>query len=66
MHAAVQIRGLEAGHWPEVEALYAAGIATGHATFEAEPPTWEQSDRSKLLLPSRARARETECSTTPA
>ncbi len=35
-------------HWPEVERIYAAGIATGHATFESEPPTWEQFDRGKL------------------
>lgn len=28
--------------WPEVEAVYAAGIATGNATFEsAPPPSWE-------------------------
>lgn len=35
-------------HWPEVERIHAAGIATGHATFEAEPPTWEQFDHAKL------------------
>ncbi|GAA4380464.1 N-acetyltransferase family protein [Nocardioides caricicola] len=39
---------LEAAHWPEVERIYAAGIATGHATFESEPPTWEQFDAGKL------------------
>ena len=39
---------LAAGHWPEVERIYAAGIATGHATFETEPPTWEQFDAGKL------------------
>jgi len=37
-------------HWPEVEAIYAAGIATGHATFEAEPPSWEAFDAAKLPL----------------
>ena len=35
-------------HWPQVEAIYAAGIATGHATFETEPPTWEAFDAAKL------------------
>jgi phosphinothricin acetyltransferase len=35
-------------HWPEVERIYAAGIATGHATFESEPPSWEQFDAGKL------------------
>jgi L-amino acid N-acyltransferase YncA len=34
--------------WPAVEAIYRAGIATGHATFEAEPPTWETFDRTRL------------------
>ncbi|OYO14028.1 GNAT family N-acetyltransferase [Enemella evansiae] len=28
--------------WPAVEAIYRAGIATGHATFEPQPPPdWE-------------------------
>jgi phosphinothricin acetyltransferase len=39
---------MTADHWPAVEAIYAAGIATGHATFEAEPPTWERFDTSRL------------------
>ena len=34
--------------WPAVEAIYAAGIATGHATFEAEPPSWEAFDAARL------------------
>lgn len=28
-------------HWPAVRAIYAEGIATGHATFETEVPEWE-------------------------
>lgn len=39
---------LLAGHWPDVERIYAAGIATGHATFESEPPTWAAFDAGKL------------------
>lgn len=35
-------------HWPAVERIYAAGIATGHATFERQPLTWDQFDASKL------------------
>lgn len=35
-------------HWPFVERIYAAGIATGHATFEERPPTWEEFDAVKL------------------
>ncbi|WP_034609962.1 GNAT family N-acetyltransferase [Cellulomonas sp. URHD0024] len=42
------ITALTADHWPDVERIYAAGIATGHATFEAEPPTWEAFDAGKL------------------
>jgi L-amino acid N-acyltransferase YncA len=40
-------RPLESGDWPDVERIYADGIATGHATFEAAPPPWEQFDTSK-------------------
>jgi len=35
-------------HWPQVCAVYAEGIATGHATFEAEPPTWSAFDAARL------------------
>jgi L-amino acid N-acyltransferase YncA len=34
--------------WPEVERIYAQGIATGDATFETEPPTWDEFDAGKL------------------
>ena len=34
--------------WPTVERIYAAGIATGHATFEDAPPTWEAFDADRL------------------
>ena len=39
---------LEAAHWPQVETIHAAGIATGHATFESAPPTWEHFDASRV------------------
>ncbi len=39
---------LEPAHWPEVTRIYAAGIATGHATFEAAPPGWPAFDAAKL------------------
>jgi L-amino acid N-acyltransferase YncA len=38
------VRAMTADDWPEVQAIYEAGIATGHATFESEPPSWEQFD----------------------
>ncbi len=34
--------------WPDVNAIYAEGIATGDATFETEPPSWEEFDRGRL------------------
>ncbi|WP_456787035.1 N-acetyltransferase family protein [Cellulomonas sp. P5_C5] len=39
---------LAAEHWADVERIYAAGIATGHATFEAAPPTWDAFDAGKV------------------
>lgn len=42
------IRALTSADWPEVERIYAEGIATGNATFESSPPTWEQFDAGKL------------------
>ncbi|HLI01918.1 MAG TPA: GNAT family N-acetyltransferase [Acidimicrobiales bacterium] len=37
----MEIRHLEPDDWPAVLAIYEAGIATGNATFETSPPTWE-------------------------
>lgn len=42
--AQVRIAPLTRSHWAEVVDIYAAGIAAEHATFEVEPPTWEQFD----------------------
>jgi phosphinothricin acetyltransferase len=36
------------GDWPQVEAIYREGIATGHATFETETPSWERWDARHL------------------
>ncbi|KTR52586.1 phosphinothricin acetyltransferase [Curtobacterium oceanosedimentum] len=44
----VAVRPMTAGDWPAVEAIYREGIATGNATFEAEPPTWEAFNGGKL------------------
>lgn len=35
-------------HWPDVARIFAAGIATGDATFQPAVPTWEQFDASRL------------------
>ena len=42
----VSIRDLRPEHWPEVAAIYQAGIETGNATFETAPPSWDEWQRS--------------------
>jgi phosphinothricin acetyltransferase len=42
------VRAMTAAEWPAVEAIYASGIATGNATFETEPPTWDAFDATHL------------------
>lgn len=44
--APIQVRLLEATDWPQVADIYAAGIATGNATFETAPPDWGEWDRT--------------------
>ena len=44
----LELAPLRPEHWTEVRRIYAAGIATGHATFEAEPPGWEAFDAARL------------------
>ena len=34
--------------WPNVRQIYLEGIATGHATFETEAPSWEKWNESHL------------------
>jgi len=43
----LRIRPLGHCDWPAVEAIYREGIATGHATFEAEPPSWDAFTASR-------------------
>jgi L-amino acid N-acyltransferase YncA len=43
-----EIRPMEPTDWPTVEAIYAAGIATGEATFETAPPSREEFDAGRL------------------
>jgi L-amino acid N-acyltransferase YncA len=35
-------------HWSQVRSIYAAGIAAGDATFQSEPPDWDEWDRGHL------------------
>jgi L-amino acid N-acyltransferase YncA len=46
----MQIRALDESDWPDVSRVYAEGIATGNATFEVEPPTWERWDAAHPAL----------------
>jgi phosphinothricin acetyltransferase len=41
------VRELTAADWTAVREIYAAGIAAGNATFESEPPGWEEFDAGK-------------------
>jgi L-amino acid N-acyltransferase YncA len=42
------IRAMTAADWPRVEAIFAAGIAGGEATFETTTPDWEQFDGVRI------------------
>ncbi len=45
---ATEIQVMTAAHAAAVLKIYAAGIASGHATFESEPPTWAAFDSGHL------------------
>src|SRR5439155_26261025 len=47
----LEIRDLRAGDWPEVAAIFAAGIETRNATFETAVPPWEKWDAARLPRP---------------
>jgi L-amino acid N-acyltransferase YncA len=38
-----------ADDWAEVDRIYRDGIATGNATFESQPPSWDSFDTGKLV-----------------
>ena len=42
------IQPLTAAHWPQVRAIYEAGMATGNATFETQAPEWAAWDTAHL------------------
>src|SRR5207302_5314766 len=39
---------MQSTDWEQVRTIYQEGIATGHATFETEVPSWEQWDAAHL------------------
>lgn len=46
----LHVRPMTAEDWPAVEDIYRQGIASGNATFEAEPPDWPTFDAGKLRI----------------
>lgn len=47
----MRVRAMTAQDWPRVEAIYAAGIASGEATFESATPSWEVFDAGRVPTP---------------
>ena len=47
----IAIRAMRPDDWPTVERIYREGIATGNATFESEPPSWEDFDVEHVTVP---------------
>jgi L-amino acid N-acyltransferase YncA len=45
----VNLRDLRPGDWPEVAAIYEAGIRGRNATFETSVPSWEAWDAAHTL-----------------
>lgn len=45
------VRRMWGSDWARVAAIYQAGIASGHATFETDVPDWDSWDRSHLAAP---------------
>ena len=43
-----RIEPMRDGDWEQVRAIYLEGIATGHATFETEPPDWPRFRDARL------------------
>jgi len=46
--SSVTIENMVSEDWPDVSAIFLEGIATGVATFETLPPSWEVFDREHL------------------
>ena len=47
----ISVRDMTPADWPDVERIYREGIATGNATFEAAPPSWDDFDHEKVADP---------------
>ena len=49
MENLIQIDQMLKEDWNQVREIYQQGILTGNATFQKEPPTWEEWDRGHIL-----------------
>jgi L-amino acid N-acyltransferase YncA len=47
----VRIEPMKHGDWPAVRGIHEQGIATGDATFDTKPPSWEEWDAGHLPAP---------------
>jgi L-amino acid N-acyltransferase YncA len=47
----ITVAPLSAEDWPSAALIYAAGIAGGNATFEAQAPTWAEWSRARAGCP---------------
>jgi len=47
-HMAITFREMLAEDWASVAKIYQQGIETGNATFQKEPPAWEDWDKEHL------------------
>lgn len=53
------IDAMTARDWGQVREIFAEGIATGNATFETEPPSWENWDAAHVTSPRLVARRDT-------
>ena len=47
----IAIRPASPDDWNSIRSIYLEGLATGHATFETEAPSWEKWDSAHLTVP---------------
>lgn len=56
----IQLRPMTPADAAAVLRIYGEGIATGHATFQSDIPSWEEFDAGKLAAPRLVAEREGE------
>ena len=50
MTSELVVEKMQPGDWAQVRAIYQDGIASGHATFETDAPSWEAWDAAHLQV----------------